>query len=62
MAAIFESEHVIFGTHRNGKQPNRPVAVQNSSFIILCLGSIRMDYVKANHVIKGQFYKGIIAK
>ena len=45
MAARFEPEHVIFVTRRNGKQPNVPVHVQYIPFIMLYLGSIRMDHV-----------------
>ena len=33
-----------------------------SSFITVCLGSIRMPTLHVNSVIKGSFYKGIIVK
>ena len=36
--------------------------VQCNPFITICLGSIEMDCVMSEHVIKGQFYKGIMKK
>ena len=38
------------------------MSIQCSTFKMLCLRSIGMDLVMVNHVIKGQFYKGIIGK